>query len=54
MNKLDALGKKSAIPTCPDRSVLEKIVNPKKGVDYCIGLTCPEFTSTCPVTSQPI
>ena len=53
MSKLEALGNKSIIPASPKKSILEKIDNPKKGVDYCIRLTCPEFTSICPVTSQP-
>ena len=50
---LDALGNKSVIPTRPDKTVLEKVTNPKIGVNYSIRLTCPEFTSICPVTSQP-
>ena len=52
-NQLDALGNKSIIPNHPDKKVLEKINNPKIGVNYSIRLTCPEFTSICPVTSQP-
>ena len=50
---LNALGYKSDIPEFPDKNVLEKIKNPKAGVNYSIRLTCPEFTSICPVTSQP-
>ena len=52
-NKLDALGGKSNVPVRPDKNVLEKIPNPKIGINYSIRLTCPEFTSICPVTSQP-
>ena len=52
-NYLDALGNKSSIPTHPDKTVLEKVANPKIGVNYSIRLTCPEFTSICPITSQP-
>ena len=52
-NQLDALGNKSDIPNYPNKDVLEKISNPKIGVNYSIRLTCPEFTSICPVTSQP-
>ena len=52
-NQLDALGNKSDIPNHPDKNVLEKVNNPKIGVNYSIRLTCPEFTSICPVTSQP-
>ena len=52
-NQLDALGNKSNIPNYPDKDILEKINNPKIGINYSIRLTCPEFTSICPVTSQP-
>ena len=50
---LNALGNKSKIPEVPDRNILEKVQNPKIGINYSIRLTCPEFTSICPVTSQP-
>ena len=52
-NQLDALGNKSNIPNYPDKNILEKINNSKTDFDYSIRLTCPEFTSICPVTSQP-
>ena len=52
-NKPNALGGKSNIPAKPDKNVLEKVHNPKIGINYCIRLTCPEFTSICPITSQP-
>ena len=50
---LNALGYKSKIPDFPDKNILEKVKNPKIGIDYSIRFTCPEFTSICPVTSQP-
>ena len=50
---LNALGYKSKIPDFPDKNILEKVQNPKIGIDYSIRFTCPEFTSICPVTSQP-
>ena len=56
MNKSDnlsALGNHSEIPMKPNKNILEKINNPKIGINYSIRLTCPEFTSICPVTSQP-
>ena len=37
----------------PDHSVLDKHINPHLDTKYCIRFTCPEFTSICPVTSQP-
>ena len=52
-DKLSALGNHSEIPIKPDKNILEKINNPKIGINYSIRLTCPEFTSICPVTSQP-
>ena len=57
MNKsnkdLNALGKVSKVPEFPDKNILEKVKNPKIGIDYTVRFTCPEFTSICPVTSQP-
>ena len=50
---LNALGYKTTIPNHPNPSILEKVNNPKIGIDYSIRFTCPEFTSICPVTSQP-
>ena len=47
------LGKNISLPTKPDFKILEKIKNPKIKIKYCVRLTCPEFTSICPVTSQP-
>ena len=52
-NELDALGNKTNIPSYPNKNILEKVNNPKTDLDYSIRLTCPEFTSICPVTSQP-
>ena len=50
---LNSLGYKSKIPDFPNPSILEKVSNPKIGIEYSIRFTCPEFTSICPVTSQP-
>ena len=50
---LNVLGYKSKIPDFPNSSILEKVSNPKIGIEYSIRFTCPEFTSICPVTSQP-
>ncbi len=47
------LGKKTSISYKPDRKLLEKVKNPKINIQYCIRLSCPEFTSICPITSQP-
>jgi 7-cyano-7-deazaguanine reductase len=36
-----------------DVKILEKVANPHSDVDYLVRFTCPEFTSICPITSQP-
>ncbi|MBM5783166.1 MAG: NADPH-dependent 7-cyano-7-deazaguanine reductase QueF [Pelagibacterales bacterium] len=36
-----------------DAEILDSVENPHIGTNYVIRLTCPEFTSICPVTSQP-
>lgn len=51
---LSILGRsKSPVPGSPDEAKLETFVNPKRGREYRIDFTCPEFTSICPVTGQP-
>lgn len=37
----------------PDSKILEAVKNPHQDCDYSIKLTCPEFTSLCPITGQP-
>lgn len=37
----------------PDSKTLQAVENPHRDLDYSIKLTCPEFTSLCPITSQP-
>jgi len=50
---LKQLGGQAAAPTSPEEAVLEVVPNPRKGRDYVVRFTCPEFTSLCPVTGQP-
>lgn len=45
-------GTKQAAPS-PDKAILERVPNPHKGQKYLVRFVCPEFTSLCPVTSQP-
>jgi len=52
-NKFKDLGKISSIPDKPNPKILDKVSNPKIKTKYCIRLICPEFTSICPITSQP-
>ena len=40
-------------PTNPDDATLETFTNLYPHRDYVITFDCPEFTSLCPVTSQP-
>ena len=47
------LGKKSKIPDSPDDVILDTVKNPHPDEDYCIRFSSPEFTSICPITSQP-
>ncbi len=50
---LTQLGGAAGIPASPAEAVLETVENPETGTDYVVRLTCPEFTSLCPVTGQP-
>ena len=47
------LGRPSAIPASPDEASLDYVDNPRPGRLYLVRFTAPEFTSLCPVTSQP-
>ncbi|MBI4497714.1 MAG: NADPH-dependent 7-cyano-7-deazaguanine reductase QueF [Chloroflexi bacterium] len=40
------------MPTRPSKA-LETFPNPHPGRAYEIDITCPEFTSVCPITGQP-
>lgn len=49
-----SLGKKTQYQLQnPDQKILQKVENPHLDVDYAVRLTCPEFTSICPITGQP-
>ena len=37
----------------PDDAILERVAKPATGRHYIVRLTCPEFTSLCPLTGQP-
>ena len=50
---LTQLGQHVAAPTTPEEAILERIANPHPGKSYMVRLTVPEFTSLCPITSQP-
>jgi 7-cyano-7-deazaguanine reductase len=50
---LTLLGHHTLWPNTPDAAVLERVVNPSPAKHYVVRLTCPEFTSLCPLTGQP-
>ena len=52
-NHLAHLGTPSEIPASPEDATLDRVPNPHPGTHYLARFTVPEFTSICPVTSQP-
>ncbi len=50
---LTLLGHHATQPLQPNDAILERVSNPAAGRSYLIRLTCPEFTSLCPLTGQP-
>jgi len=51
-DKLDQLGGLTPLPASPDQAELERVKSPTTD-PYLVRLSCPEFTSICPVTGQP-
>ena len=52
-HRLTQLGQRAAVPATPAEAVLETIANADPEAFYVVRLTCPEFTTLCPVTGQP-
>ncbi len=53
-DNLTLLGNKStSYPTTYAPYILETFENKHQGNDYFVKFNCPEFTSLCPITSQP-
>lgn len=50
---LTLLGQPVTPPTNPLDAILERVANPAQDRYYVVRLTCPEFTSLCPLTGQP-
>jgi len=50
---LTHLGQKSSLPAAPDQATLDRVPAPAQDSNYLVRLTCPEFTSLCPITGQP-
>ena len=53
MAKKLQLGRAVGLPQSPDEAVLDAVPNPHPDQNYVARFTAPEFTSLCPVTSQP-
>jgi 7-cyano-7-deazaguanine reductase len=47
------LGRPTAVPAAPGEALLERVPNPHPRRLYLARFTAPEFTSLCPITSQP-
>ncbi len=55
MKNLTHLGKSTPtpLPSAPEDAVLDRVPNPHADTPYLVRFVQPEFTSLCPVTSQP-
>ena len=53
MKNLTHLGKPTPLPSSPEDAVLDRVPNPHTDTPYLVRFVQPEFTSLCPVTSQP-
>ena len=55
MKNLTHLGKSTPtpLPSSPEDAVLDRVPNPHTDTPYVVRFVQPEFTSLCPVTSQP-
>ncbi|NQZ46951.1 MAG: NADPH-dependent 7-cyano-7-deazaguanine reductase QueF [Erythrobacter sp.] len=47
------LGKDTPLPSSPEEAQLDYVPNPRAGELFLVRFAVPEFTSLCPVTSQP-
>ena len=52
-DRFTQLGHNVAIPASPEDAILETFDNPHPGTKFVVRLTCPEFTTLCPITGQP-
>jgi len=50
---LTQLGRPTKTPASPAQAKLERVANPHPSRVYLVRLTCPEFTTLCPITGQP-
>jgi len=47
------LGKEARVAASPEKAVLDRVPNPHPTTYYVARFVVPEFTSICPITSQP-
>jgi 7-cyano-7-deazaguanine reductase len=52
-DKLTILGEAAIAAADPKSAILECVTAPAQDQKYLVRLSCPEFTSLCPVTGQP-
>ena len=52
-DNLSQLGGSDHTAASPEKATLETVPNPQAEKNYLVRFSCPEFTSVCPVTSQP-
>ena len=50
---LTQLGQPTVWPQSPEEARLERVPAPAQGKAYVVRFAAPEFTSLCPITSQP-
>ena len=50
---LKQLGGETRLPESPEEAVLERVPNPQQDAEFNVRFVAPEFTSLCPITSQP-
>lgn len=52
-NSLTQLGSSTTQPNNPEAAIIESVPNTRPNSSFVVRFTAPEFTSLCPVTSQP-
>jgi len=46
-------GQAEPLPASPKEALLDRVPNPHRDTNYVARFTAPEFTTLCPITSQP-
>jgi 7-cyano-7-deazaguanine reductase len=53
LSRLTQLGSIVTLPDNPAAPILERVLNSKNITKFLVRFIAPEFTSLCPMTSQP-